>query len=139
MVCNSQDSLGIACTQPPLIAAQGTVHKQFDIINIDRSALGRVAGAIARQHGDKGFAGTIQLTLTGSGGQSFGCFNIQVRVHVHSLRVQGFAWLWAVHGKWKLKGCRGSVCGGLMYRNQGCYNVPTRDRALSYLALPHDS
>lgn len=59
-------------------AMQGTVHKQFDIINIDRSALGRVAGAIARQHGDKGFAGTIQLTLTGSGGQSFGCFNIQV-------------------------------------------------------------
>ena len=81
----------LAPTQPPLNAPQGTVHKQFDIINIDRSALGRVAGAIARQHGDKGFAGTIQLTLTGSGGQSFGCFNIQVCVAVHSLRAQGLA------------------------------------------------
>lgn len=109
MVCNCQDSLGDACTHPPLTAAQGTVHKQFDIINIDRSALGRVAGAIARQHGDKGFAGTIQLTLTGSGGQSFGCFNIQVRVAVHLLRVQGSAKLWMVNWKWKRKRFGGSV------------------------------
>ncbi len=46
---------------------------------MDRAAFGRVAGAIARVHGDKGFAGTVRLNLTGSGGQSFGCFCIQVR------------------------------------------------------------
>lgn len=56
------------------------VRKTYDIINTDRAALGRVAGAIARHHGDKGFAGTVGLTLHGSGGQSFGCFCIQVRM-----------------------------------------------------------
>ncbi len=53
------------------------VHKQFEIVNVDRSALGRVAGVIAKHHGDHGFAGAVKLTLTGSGGQSFGCFNVK--------------------------------------------------------------
>lgn len=61
----------------PLNPAQ-VVHKAYEIINVDRSALGRVAGVIAKHHGDNGFAGTVKLTLTGSGGQSFGCFNIKV-------------------------------------------------------------
>lgn len=57
--------------------SQGTISKSYEIINTDRAALGRVSGTIARQHGDKGFAGSIKLTLQGSGGQSFGCFCIQ--------------------------------------------------------------
>ncbi|GIL70387.1 hypothetical protein Vretimale_3573 [Volvox reticuliferus] len=59
------------------IANEKTVHKSFDIINTDRSALGRVAGMIAKHHGDNGFAGAVRLTLTGSGGQSFGCFCVK--------------------------------------------------------------
>jgi glutamate synthase (ferredoxin) len=54
------------------------VSRSFTVINTDRAALGRVAGTIARHHGDKGFAGNIHLDLVGSGGQSFGCFCIQV-------------------------------------------------------------
>ncbi|KAJ9505421.1 hypothetical protein QJQ45_026361 [Haematococcus lacustris] len=59
------------------IAGHQQVSRSFDIINTDRAALGRVSGAIARRHGDKGFRGSVDLTLTGSGGQSFGCFAIQ--------------------------------------------------------------
>ncbi|GLC45038.1 Ferredoxin-dependent glutamate synthase 1, chloroplastic/mitochondrial [Pleodorina starrii] len=59
------------------IVRQRSVQKAFDIINTDRSALGRVAGVIAKHHGDNGFAGHVRLTLTGSGGQSFGCFCIK--------------------------------------------------------------
>ncbi|KAF8065477.1 hypothetical protein HT031_003078 [Scenedesmus sp. PABB004] len=56
------------------IRTQGTVSKAYDIVNVDRSALGRVAGAIAKPYGDAGFKGAINLSLTGSGGQSFGVF-----------------------------------------------------------------
>ena len=70
------------CPFPPdqqdAIKNQKVVEKSYEIINIDRAALGRVAGEIARHHGDKGFAGCVKLNLTGSGGQSFGCFAIQV-------------------------------------------------------------
>ncbi|GFH12496.1 glutamate synthetase, partial [Haematococcus lacustris] len=59
------------------ISGHQHVSRSFDIINTDRAALGRVSGAIARRHGDKGFRGSVDLTLTGSGGQSFGCFAIQ--------------------------------------------------------------
>ena len=67
-------------SHPPLIpySLQGSISKAYDIINTDRAALGRVSGTIARHHGDKGFAGSIKIALTGSGGQSFGCFCIQV-------------------------------------------------------------
>ena len=47
------------------------------IVNTDRSALARVAGAIAKRHGNSGFAGPLRLQLRGSAGQSFACFNIQ--------------------------------------------------------------
>ncbi|PNH05784.1 Ferredoxin-dependent glutamate synthase, chloroplastic [Tetrabaena socialis] len=59
------------------ITNEKVVHKAYNIINTDRSAMGRVAGVIAKHHGDNGFAGTVKLTLTGSGGQSFGCFCIK--------------------------------------------------------------
>lgn len=56
------------------IASQGSVTKSYDIVNTDRALLGRVAGAIAKPYGDNGFNGSVQLKLTGSGGQSFGVF-----------------------------------------------------------------
>ena len=56
------------------IAAEGSASRDVEITNVDRAALGRLAGAVARVHGDSGFAGTIELNLRGSAGQSFGCF-----------------------------------------------------------------
>ncbi|CAI6000519.1 unnamed protein product [Closterium sp. NIES-64] len=44
------------------------------IVNTDRSTCGRVAGAIAKRHGDSGFTGAVNITFKGSAGQSFGCF-----------------------------------------------------------------
>merc|ERR1711904_115078 len=35
---------------------------------------GRVGGCVAYKYGDNGFAGSININLQGSGGQSFGCF-----------------------------------------------------------------
>lgn len=48
--------------------------QEFEIVNVDRSALGRVGGAVARKYGDSGFTGRLQLLLRGSAGQSFACF-----------------------------------------------------------------
>lgn len=56
------------------IATSGKVEKTLSICNLDRSALGRLAGLVAKSHGDDGFRGTIRLNLTGSAGQSFACF-----------------------------------------------------------------
>jgi glutamate synthase (ferredoxin) len=50
------------------------VSKKYDIVNVDRSALGRVAGEIARVGADRDFPGTVKLDIRGSAGQSFGCF-----------------------------------------------------------------
>lgn len=38
------------------IRTQGSVTKSYDIVNVDRSALGRVAGAVAKPYGDSGAA-----------------------------------------------------------------------------------
>lgn len=56
------------------IASEGSASRDVEITNVDRAALGRLAGAVARVHGDSGFAGNIELNLRGSAGQSFGCF-----------------------------------------------------------------
>lgn len=45
------------------INEEGSVHRSYKILNVDRAALGRVGGAVARLHGDSGFAGTISLDL----------------------------------------------------------------------------
>lgn len=45
------------------IREEGSVHRKLAIANTDRAALGRVGGAIARLHGDSGFAGTVSLEL----------------------------------------------------------------------------
>ena len=56
------------------ISSEGSATRDVEITNVDRAALGRLAGAVARVHGDSGFAGNIELNLRGSAGQSFGCF-----------------------------------------------------------------
>ncbi|KAL5720219.1 glutamate synthase (ferredoxin) [Ranunculus cassubicifolius] len=50
------------------------VSKTIKIYNIDRAVCGRIAGVIAKKYGDTGFAGQLNITFTGSAGQSFGCF-----------------------------------------------------------------
>lgn len=59
------------------IDTQGTVVKEIEIVNVDRSSLGRVAGAVAIKYGDRGFEGAIDLRLKGSAGQSFACFLVE--------------------------------------------------------------
>jgi glutamate synthase (ferredoxin) len=58
------------------IAAGTSVARSLEIVNVDRSSLGRLAGAVARRWGDDGYpAGhAIDLQLAGSAGQSFACF-----------------------------------------------------------------
>eukprot|EP00443_Scrippsiella_acuminata_P068845 CAMPEP_0115486618 /NCGR_PEP_ID=MMETSP0271-20121206/60525_1 /TAXON_ID=71861 /ORGANISM="Scrippsiella trochoidea, Strain CCMP3099" /LENGTH=1708 /DNA_ID=CAMNT_0002914627 /DNA_START=18 /DNA_END=5145 /DNA_ORIENTATION=- len=55
----------------------GVIEKQLAICNTDRSVGGRIAGVIARKHGNYGFHGKLNLTFSGSTGQSFGVWNIQ--------------------------------------------------------------
>lgn len=59
------------------IANQTTVTKDINIINTDRSVGARIAGVIAKQYGDYGFKGQLNLNFKGTAGQSFGAFNIQ--------------------------------------------------------------
>jgi len=47
---------------------------ESDICNIDRAGTARVAGAIAKAHGNKGWKGSIHFVFTGCAGQSFGAF-----------------------------------------------------------------
>ncbi|MBD2387947.1 glutamate synthase-related protein [Cylindrospermum sp. FACHB-282] len=58
------------------IRNQSTVSKTFPIVNTDRTVGARLAGAIAKQYGDSGFEGQINLNFHGSAGQSFGAFNL---------------------------------------------------------------
>ncbi|CAN5243311.1 glutamate synthase large subunit [soil metagenome] len=54
---------------------RGAVSLREDITNIDRTVGGRLAGEIAFLHGDTGLGdGEIEVTFTGSAGQSFGAF-----------------------------------------------------------------
>jgi glutamate synthase (ferredoxin) len=53
---------------------EGSVTIQKDIVNVDRAATARVSGAVAARYGDAGFAGAINIELSGSAGQSFGAF-----------------------------------------------------------------
>ncbi|XP_027352326.1 ferredoxin-dependent glutamate synthase, chloroplastic isoform X1 [Abrus precatorius] len=56
------------------IENEKVVSKTIKIYNIDRAVCGRVAGVIAKKYGDTGFAGQLNITFTGSAGQSFACF-----------------------------------------------------------------
>ncbi len=50
--------------------------KTIKLVNTDRSVGTRVSGAIAKRYGNTGFNGKINLNFIGSGGQSFGAFNL---------------------------------------------------------------
>ncbi|CAJ1914664.1 unnamed protein product [Sphenostylis stenocarpa] len=56
------------------IQNEKVVNKTIKVYNIDRAVCGRIAGAIAKKYGDTGFAGQLNITFTGSAGQSFACF-----------------------------------------------------------------
>ncbi|XP_047323028.1 ferredoxin-dependent glutamate synthase 1, chloroplastic/mitochondrial-like [Impatiens glandulifera] len=56
------------------IANEKVVNKSARIYNVDRAVCGRIAGVIAKKYGDTGFAGQLNITFTGSAGQSFACF-----------------------------------------------------------------
>lgn len=43
------------------IRTQGSVTKAYDIVNVDRAALGRLAGAVAKPYGDSGGFGALAL------------------------------------------------------------------------------
>jgi glutamate synthase (ferredoxin) len=55
----------------------GTWEGKHAITSYDRSVGARMAGVIARKHGDYGFQGKIKLTLEGVAGQSFGAFLVK--------------------------------------------------------------
>ncbi|WP_425590764.1 glutamate synthase large subunit [Cyanobacterium sp. DS4] len=59
------------------IESHGNITKEIKIINTDRSVGARIAGFIAKKHGDLGFKGQLNLNFKGYAGQSFGAFNIQ--------------------------------------------------------------
>ncbi|GLT28040.1 hypothetical protein SLA2020_029970 [Shorea laevis] len=56
------------------IENEKVVTKTVKIYNVDRAVCGRVAGVVAKKYGDTGFAGQLNITFTGSAGQSFACF-----------------------------------------------------------------
>ncbi|KAL2465951.1 Ferredoxin-dependent glutamate synthase 1 [Abeliophyllum distichum] len=56
------------------IENETVVNKTAKIYNVDRAVCGRIAGVIAKKYGDTGFAGQLNITFTGSAGQSFSCF-----------------------------------------------------------------
>jgi glutamate synthase (ferredoxin) len=58
------------------IASQGTAEKTVPVVNTDRTVGARISGVIAKQYGNTGFGGQINLTFEGSVGQSFGAFNL---------------------------------------------------------------
>ncbi|MDS3861849.1 glutamate synthase large subunit [Thermosynechococcaceae cyanobacterium BACA0444] len=64
----------------PTIQAAIANHQEasldLEIVNTDRTVGARVAGIIAKQHGNTGFTGQLNLNFTGAAGQSFGAFNL---------------------------------------------------------------
>ncbi|KAI4300880.1 hypothetical protein L6164_034207 [Bauhinia variegata] len=56
------------------IENEKVVYTTTKVYNIDRAVCGRIAGVIAKKYGDTGFAGQLNITFTGSAGQSFACF-----------------------------------------------------------------
>ena len=67
------------------IQTQTNFTQTIPLVNTDRSVGTRVAGAIAKRYGNTGFNGKINLNFIGSGGQSFGAFNLPCM----TLRIEG--------------------------------------------------
>lgn len=58
------------------LSGRGPVELNYSISNCERTFGARLAGAIGQMYGEKGLpAGTINVKLYGSAGQSFGAFN----------------------------------------------------------------
>ncbi len=58
------------------IANQTDLHREYKIVNTDRSVGARIAGYIAQKYANAGLASELHLHFRGSAGQSFGAFNI---------------------------------------------------------------
>ena len=62
----------------PVLERQEPVRLSYEVRNVHRTVGARLAGEIARRHGDAGLPdGTVELHFKGSAGQSFGAFSIQ--------------------------------------------------------------
>jgi len=59
------------------IEGHGHLARRLAIVNTDRSVCARLGGEIAARHGNKGFAGQLDLSFEGAAGQSFGAFSVQ--------------------------------------------------------------
>jgi glutamate synthase (ferredoxin) len=58
------------------IENQGSVNKEIEITNTDRSVGARISGFIAKKYGNHGFEGQLNLKFKGAAGQSFAAFNL---------------------------------------------------------------
>jgi glutamate synthase (ferredoxin) len=45
------------------IRDEGSLQRSLAITNVDRAAFGRIGGAVARLHGDSGFAGSLSFDI----------------------------------------------------------------------------
>nr|YP_010337125.1 ferredoxin-dependent glutamate synthase [Pseudoerythrocladia kornmannii]QUE28205.1 GltB [Pseudoerythrocladia kornmannii]UNJ16710.1 ferredoxin-dependent glutamate synthase [Pseudoerythrocladia kornmannii] len=69
------DILGLQEVQEA-IKNHSDVSKKLKISTINRTVGSRISGTIAKQYGNKGFGGNLNLDFYGSAGQSFGAFII---------------------------------------------------------------
>ena len=65
----------------------GSLSRNIDIVNTDRSVGARFAGEMAQRHGNRGFKGQLNLNFRGAAGQSFAAFLVQGM----SMRLEGEA------------------------------------------------
>jgi glutamate synthase (ferredoxin) len=56
------------------LTTHGTVHRSLAIVTTQRSVGARLAGELARRHGDQGFDGRLAFDYRGAAGQSFAAF-----------------------------------------------------------------
>eukprot|EP00241_Pyramimonas_parkeae_P000420 CAMPEP_0114250742 /NCGR_PEP_ID=MMETSP0058-20121206/14870_1 /TAXON_ID=36894 /ORGANISM="Pyramimonas parkeae, CCMP726" /LENGTH=1531 /DNA_ID=CAMNT_0001364439 /DNA_START=430 /DNA_END=5025 /DNA_ORIENTATION=+ len=66
------------------IKDEGVVDITIPIVNTDRAFGGRIAGVIANSYGNSSFAGSLNINLEGSAGQSFGvwtCGGMKLRLY----------------------------------------------------------
>ena len=57
-------------------AIEGHEHKTVEtpVVNTDRATGARIAGAVAKAHGNRGWRGSLHIIFTGCAGQSFGAY-----------------------------------------------------------------
>ena len=59
-----------------IAAIEGHEHKTVEtpVVNTDRATGARIAGAVAKAHGNRGWRGSLHIVFTGCAGQSFGAY-----------------------------------------------------------------